>query len=177
MKIFILGGHAKISQGGDDWPLVANNLILACPPPCPATGTPIRIYPNLWTALSPPIWHAMPASAILSVIVKSKLFQRCGDVFLRTWDLGFTSFGGPPVHFQILHRRFVNGLGKTPWIDEQTYQELFAVAQAFPGPASTKLAFCIAQVHAGLLPAIFVFMVRAPRAAIRGWERADGRGG
>jgi hypothetical protein len=31
------------------------------------------------------------------------------------------SFGGPPVHFQILHRRFVDGVGgKTKWIDEQT---------------------------------------------------------
>lgn len=142
--------------------LVANNLIPAFPPPPHSCS----IYPNLWTAPSPTIWHAMPASAILSAIVKSKLFQRFSDVFLRTWDLGFTSFGGPPVHFQILHRRFVNGLGKTPWIDEQTYQELFAVAQAFPGPASTKLAFCITQVHAGLLPAIFVFMVCAPRVAI-----------
>ena len=41
-------------------------------------------------------------------------------VFLRTADLGFTSFGGPYVHFQIFHRRFVDGLGKRPWIDEQT---------------------------------------------------------
>jgi len=46
---------------------------------------------------------------------------RIGDVFARTWDLGFTAFGGPPVHFQILHRRFVDGVGgKTKWIDEQT---------------------------------------------------------
>lgn len=38
------------------------------------------------------------------------------------WDLGFTAFGGPPVHFQILHRRFVDGKGHfgAKWIDEQT---------------------------------------------------------
>lgn len=43
------------------------------------------------------------------------------DVFLRTWDLGFTAFGGPPVHFQILHARFVEGQGdKEKWVDEQT---------------------------------------------------------
>lgn len=42
------------------------------------------------------------------------------DFFLRTFDLGFTAFGGPPVHFQILHQRFVDGNGKTAWIDEQT---------------------------------------------------------
>lgn len=51
----------------------------------------------------------------------SKLVLRLADVFSRTWDLGFTAFGGPPVHFGILHQRFVDGHGgKTPWIDEQT---------------------------------------------------------
>lgn len=52
---------------------------------------------------------------------QAKLGHRLADVFLRTWDLGFTAFGGPPVHFQIIHRRFVEGRGgKAPWIDEQT---------------------------------------------------------
>ncbi|KAJ3511909.1 hypothetical protein NMY22_g15495 [Coprinellus aureogranulatus] len=50
----------------------------------------------------------------------SKLPTRLWDVFSRTWDLGFTAFGGPPVHFQIFHHRFVEGTGGTPWIDEQT---------------------------------------------------------
>ena len=51
-----------------------------------------------------------------------KLGWRLVDVFAKTWDLGFTSFGGPPVHFQILHRRFVDGEGHfgSKWIDEQT---------------------------------------------------------
>lgn len=49
-----------------------------------------------------------------------KLKNRLLDVLARTYDLGFTAFGGPPVHFQILHRRFVDGMGKPPWIDEQT---------------------------------------------------------
>ena len=49
------------------------------------------------------------------------LSSRLVDVFLRTWDLGFTAFGGPPVHFQILHQRFVEGKGgKEKWVDEQT---------------------------------------------------------
>lgn len=50
----------------------------------------------------------------------SSLPRRLSDVFWRTFDLGFTAFGGPPVHFQIFHHRFVDGRGKTPWIDEQT---------------------------------------------------------
>jgi hypothetical protein len=52
---------------------------------------------------------------------RSHLGHRLLDVFLRTWDLGFTAFGGPPVHFRIFHNRFVLGSGgKAPWIDEQT---------------------------------------------------------
>ncbi|KAK9234457.1 chromate transporter-domain-containing protein [Lipomyces kononenkoae] len=96
-----------------------------------------------------------------------KLVWRIGDVFARTWDLGFTAFGGPPVHFQILHQRFVEGRGgKAPWIDEQTYQELFAICQALPGPGSTKMVFCIALIHAGIVPAIFVFLVWSLPGAI-----------
>lgn len=51
-----------------------------------------------------------------------KLEWRLTEIFVSMWDLGFTAFGGPPVHFQILHRRFVEGLGfgGSKWIDEQT---------------------------------------------------------
>ncbi|KAF2420701.1 putative chromate ion transporter [Tothia fuscella] len=89
----------------------------------------------------------------------NSLLARFVDVFLRTWDLGFTAFGGPPVHFQIIYARFVDGKGGAKWIDEQTYQELFAVCQGLPGPASTKMLFCITLLHAGLLPALFVFVL------------------
>ena len=63
-----------------------------------------------------------------------KLEWRLAEVFVRTWDLGFTAFGGPPVHFQILHRRFVEGIGfggGSKWIDEQTVRS----------PLSTELNF------------------------------------
>lgn len=82
----------------------------------------------------------MPASALYAMIrhfipglggqeigpdsAPHKLKNRLLDVLARTYDLGFTAFGGPPVHFQILHRRFVDGMGKTPWIDEQTVRLL-----------------------------------------------------
>jgi hypothetical protein len=49
---------------------------------------------------------------------RSPLLLRLKGVFLRTWYLGFTSFGGPVVHFQIFHSKFVDG--PNPWIDEQT---------------------------------------------------------
>lgn len=46
------------------------------------------------------------------------------------------------------------------------YQELFAVCQALPGPASTKMCFCIALLHAGMIPAIFAFMLWSLPGAI-----------
>lgn len=49
------------------------------------------------------------------------LLGRLANGFSRTWDLGFTAFGGPPVHFKIFHQRFVEGQGgKEKWVDEQT---------------------------------------------------------
>ncbi|PGH09334.1 hypothetical protein GX51_00777 [Blastomyces parvus] len=96
-----------------------------------------------------------------------KLIDRFVDVIHRNWHLGFTSFGGPPVHFGIFYQKFVEGQrGKTPWIDEQTYQELFAVCQALPGPGSTKMLFCIALIHAGFLPALLVFLMWSLPGAI-----------
>ncbi|KAJ5824755.1 hypothetical protein N7447_007095 [Penicillium robsamsonii] len=93
--------------------------------------------------------------------------SRLLDVFLRTWDLGFTAFGGPPVHFQILHARFVEGQGgKEKWVDEQTYQELFAICQGLPGPASTKLVFCLTLFHAGFIPAMLAFFLWSLPGAI-----------
>ncbi|KAG8794575.1 hypothetical protein FRC12_023591 [Ceratobasidium sp. 428] len=81
------------------------------------------------------------------------------DLLLRTFDLGFTAFGGPPVHFQIFYQRFVEANGDMPWIDDQTYQELFSICQALPGPASTKMLFSIAFLHTGFVGALLVFIL------------------
>lgn len=42
--------------------------------------------------------------------------QKAWNVLLSNWHLGFTAFGGPPVHFKIFHDKFVDRLG---WVDEQ----------------------------------------------------------
>ena len=62
----------------------------------------------------------------MSTQAKSSLL----DVLLRTWYLGVTSFGGPVVHFQIFHRKFVEG--QDPWLDEQTVRYLPS-ASSVPG--------------------------------------------
>ncbi|KAK0653126.1 chromate transporter-domain-containing protein [Cercophora newfieldiana] len=76
-------------------------------------------------------------------------------VFLAAnWDLGFTAFGGPPVHFKIYYDRFVT---KEKWISEHYFQELFGVALALSGPASTKLLYCINLAHGGTWQAVMSF--------------------
>lgn len=60
------------------------------------------------------------------------LFFRLADVVLRTWYLGLTAFGGPPVHFTILHRMFARNDNKyAPWVDEQTVSWPDIVATVF----------------------------------------------
>ena len=58
-----------------------------------------------------------PGTSFRTAIAPASLVQRLKEVALKTWDLGITAFGGPPVHFQILHQRFVV---KERWVDEQT---------------------------------------------------------
>ncbi|KAF3909994.1 hypothetical protein ABW20_dc0110690 [Dactylellina cionopaga] len=95
--------------------------------------------------------------------LKLNISDRWRDLIAANWHLGFTSFGGPPVHFQIFHDKFVD---KLKWIDEQMYQELFAVCQALPGPASTKMLFCINSIHGGFLPGFLAFCIWSLPGAI-----------
>lgn len=82
--------------------------------------------------------------------------ERLWNTTRESWYLGFTSFGGPPVHFKIFREKFVV---KLQWIDEQVYQELFSVCQAFSGPGSTKMLYCINLIHDGFLPAVLGFLI------------------
>ncbi|OAQ71749.1 chromate transporter [Purpureocillium lilacinum] len=84
------------------------------------------------------------------------LGPRFWNTIRQNYILGFTSFGGPPVHFKIFHDKFVK---KLQWIDEQVYQELFSVCQAFSGPGSTKMHYCINLIHDGFLPAVLGFFI------------------
>ncbi|EJT74751.1 chromate ion transporter [Gaeumannomyces tritici R3-111a-1] len=85
-----------------------------------------------------------------------RLDERLWNTVWQNWYLGFTSFGGPPVHFKIFYDKFTTKLG---WIEEQTYQELFSVCQAFSGPGSTKMHYCINLIHDGFIPATLGFLV------------------
>ncbi|KAK4170328.1 chromate transporter-domain-containing protein [Cladorrhinum sp. PSN259] len=101
-------------------------------------------------------WAQDPQAWLGSVLDLGSLGERSWSVARENWYLGFTSFGGPPVHFKIFHDKFVT---KLKWIDEQMYQELFSVCQAFSGPGSTKMHYTINLLHAGFLPALLGFLI------------------
>ncbi|KAK6498430.1 hypothetical protein TWF481_011022 [Arthrobotrys musiformis] len=92
-----------------------------------------------------------------------RISEKWRDFVVANWHLGFTAFGGPPVHFQIFHTKFVD---KLKWIDEQMYQELFALCQGLPGPASTKMLFCINSIHGGFLSGFLAFCIWSLPGAI-----------
>jgi hypothetical protein len=84
---------------------------------------PLSTLFNPWSIFDEDPSHAYRAN-------NDKLVLRIQDVLFRTWDLGFTAFGGPPVHFRILYGRFVDCERKIPWIDEQTVGYLSSFADS-----------------------------------------------
>ncbi|KAL6405415.1 hypothetical protein AUP68_11169 [Ilyonectria robusta] len=56
------------------------------------------------------------------------------------------------------------------------YQELFSVCQAFSGPGSTKMHYCIILLHHGFLPALLGFLlwryVSEPRSGCKKLTKA-----
>lgn len=95
------------------------------------------------------------------------------DMLAHNWSLGFTSFGGPTVHFQIFQQLFVE---KYQWIDNTSYQELFALCQALSGPGSTKMIYAINVLHYGFWVGLVAFLVWSLPMAIAAFGLAVGVG-
>jgi len=76
------------------------------------------------------------------------------DIASYFFPLGWVSFGGPQAHVALAHRRLVD---EAKWIDEQLFIELFALANALPGPSSTQLMSAIGAVKGGLLGGLLAF--------------------
>ncbi|KAK6430248.1 hypothetical protein LTR95_013597 [Oleoguttula sp. CCFEE 5521] len=89
----------------------------------------------------------------------------------HNWWLGFTSFGGPSVHFQIFRRLYVE---KYQWLDESQYAELFALCQALSGPGSTKMHLAINMLHYDLLTGVLAFLIWSLPMAIAAFGLALG---
>ncbi|KAE8216458.1 hypothetical protein CF327_g320 [Tilletia walkeri] len=92
----------------------------------------------------------------MATLGRRSLTVRLAETASQYWYLGFTSFGGPGVHVVILKKLFVE---KLKWIDMTTYLDLFTLGNALPGPGSTQLAFSIALVRNGTLPALLAFLL------------------
>lgn len=93
------------------------------------------------------------------------------DMLAHNWHLGFTSFGGPAVHFQIFRELFVE---KYKWIDHTAYQEMFALCQALSGPGSTKMIYAINVLHYDLWVGTCAFFVWTVPMAIAAFGLAVG---
>jgi hypothetical protein len=86
----------------------------------------------------------------------SKMSYPLWQMFKTEWYLGFTTFGGPNVHFQIFNKMFVERLN---WIDDQLYKEMFALCQALPGPGSTKMIYAINVLKFGFVIGVISFFM------------------
>jgi len=84
------------------------------------------------------------------------LTSRLIEITVTYFPFGYITFGGPNAHIALLHERLVVD---KKWLDDQTFSELFAICQALPGPASTELAYSLALVRSGFIPAIWGFLL------------------
>lgn len=145
--------------------------------PCPASPAPAPARTGLRFLLSATTdtpqtndlnaqwsaeWSHAPQDLVSCAIEMSgnadvpPLPQRLLETVRHFGDLGFTSFGGPGVHVVLLKRRFVDRL---EWIEPATFADLFALANALPGPGSTQLCFSIAVARGGLLCGVLAFFL------------------
>lgn len=76
------------------------------------------------------------------------------DIFLQFLRLGLYSFGGPAAHLTNFEQRFVRQLG---WLNLAQYQQLVALCQLLPGPASSQVGIGIGLQRAGLTGALLAF--------------------
>jgi Chromate transporter len=84
------------------------------------------------------------------------LAQKLCDVTREYTPLILTTFGGPAAHTAVLHDRFVV---QKKWMSEHLFVELFAIESALPGPGSVQLAYSIALMRLGIIPAVWSFIV------------------
>ncbi|KAI8817086.1 chromate transporter-domain-containing protein [Fimicolochytrium jonesii] len=122
----------------------------------------------------------LPAS---SLPAPRSLTSRLWEVTHDFLPLAFITFGGPPAHIAILHDLFV---AKKRWLTEAMFAELLGISSALPGPASTQLAYTVAMIRDGIIPAILAFLIwSVPGGIVMGtlgavvgsWSDEDGGSG
>ena len=69
------------------------------------------------------------------------------EIFRVALRLGLTSFGGPVAHIGYFQDEYVE---RRRWVDDETFADLVALSQSFPGAASSQLGLAIGMVRGGL---------------------------
>ncbi len=77
------------------------------------------------------------------------------EIFLLFLRLGCSSFGGPAAHLLRFERCFV---AEKSWLTAVQYQQLVALCQFLPGPASSQVGMGIGLHRAGLTGAVLAFL-------------------
>lgn len=80
-----------------------------------------------------------------------KLFE----IFLISFKLGCTSFGGPTAHLGFFQIEYVQ---KRKWLSDKEYSSLVALSQFLPGPASSQVGMGIGLLRGGLLGSLASFL-------------------
>jgi chromate transporter len=96
-----------------------------------------------------------------SAAPKSQQRASFATFLISFWHLGFVSFGGPSAHMALLHSRYVSSPPhpSSPHVPEDTFVEMFALASALPGSASTHLATVLGASFGGALGAALSLVV------------------
>ena len=72
---------------------------------------------------------------------------RLREVALLFTRLGFTAFGGPPVHIAMMEEECVN---RRRWLDREHFLDIVAAVNFVPGPNSTETAIHMGLTRAGV---------------------------
>ncbi|KAG0374018.1 hypothetical protein BGX24_010951 [Mortierella sp. AD032] len=84
------------------------------------------------------------------------LKDRIKETISTFFKFGYTSFGGPMVHTNMLNDEIIIKRG---WLSQEQFAELFAISQSLPGPAAALLAYSLTLLRSGFLCAILGFIL------------------
>ncbi|KDQ21559.1 hypothetical protein BOTBODRAFT_168807 [Botryobasidium botryosum FD-172 SS1] len=94
----------------------------------------------------------------------TNLLRNIGEVARKFTLISFTSFGGTAANILYTRRVFVES--HNPWLDRQTFDDLFTLGSALPGPSFIQLAFSIALLKGGIVCGILAVIILAAPGAI-----------
>ncbi|WP_431026787.1 chromate efflux transporter [Lysinibacillus sp. LZ02] len=80
---------------------------------------------------------------------------RLWEIFIVSFRLGCTSFGGPTAHLGYFQQTYVK---QKKWLTDEEYADLVALSQFLPGPASSQVGMGIGLIRGGIVGSIVSFI-------------------